>query len=133
MLLFPKENVKGHVVKLVEENIQPTKEAMAFEAVRSFRSKGIARDCPDDKGAQRLLQLIQTNEKLAGGIERKKTPIRFPRCIVYDIPKGMEDIEVSEALELATGVPKGSLKPCFRIKESRNIVIWCSQRNRNTS
>ncbi|GBN37462.1 hypothetical protein AVEN_88089-1 [Araneus ventricosus] len=101
---------------MVEENVHPTKEGMAFEAIRPLKNKGIIIDCPDDKAAQRLLQTIQINEKLSEEIRCKKSQIRFPRCIVYDIPKVMEGIEMLETLELAAGAPKGSLKSCFRIK-----------------
>ncbi|KAF8766717.1 hypothetical protein HNY73_019753 [Argiope bruennichi] len=100
VLLLPKENSKENVKKLVEENVQPTKEKMAINALRPLRNKGIAVHCSDEEGAQKLIQMIQGNQRLAETIECKKPSTRHPRCIVYDIPNGIADLEVLEVLEL---------------------------------
>ncbi|KAF8787531.1 hypothetical protein HNY73_009114 [Argiope bruennichi] len=60
--------------------------------------------------------MVQENQRLAETIECKKLSTRHPRCIVYDIPNGIADVEVLEVLELTIGAPKDSLKPSFRIK-----------------
>ncbi|KAF8784357.1 hypothetical protein HNY73_010045 [Argiope bruennichi] len=60
--------------------------------------------------------MVQGNQRLAETIECKKPSTRHPRCIVYDIPNGIADVEVLEVLELTIGAPKDSLKPSFRIK-----------------
>ncbi|KAF8764725.1 hypothetical protein HNY73_022775 [Argiope bruennichi] len=89
---------------------------MAINAVRLLRNKGIAVDCSDEEEAQKLILVIQGNQRLAETIECKKPSTRHPRCIIYDIPNGIADVEVLEVLELTIEAPKDSLKPSFRIK-----------------
>ncbi|KAF8790594.1 hypothetical protein HNY73_005591 [Argiope bruennichi] len=112
-----KENVK----RLVEENIQPTEEKMAIKAVTALRNKGIAVDCLDEEGVPKLIQMIQGNQRLAETIQCKKPSTRLPRCIIYDIPNGIGDVELLEVLELTIEAPKDSMKLSFIIKGIRGL------------
>ncbi|GBM04402.1 hypothetical protein AVEN_35582-1 [Araneus ventricosus] len=85
--------------------------------VSGFRqiSNVLTIDCPDEESREKIIEKVKVTEYLSS-VEIKKPEKRFPHCIIYDIPKAMEEEDVFHSLSQATGMESSVFKISFKIK-----------------